>query len=631
MRRPNRDNVQGQNELRSDSGGVSSRAAKPYVGRRGLQKGDESLNPRLLSSPPASHSFRLTVVTKLHEQLVRLYREHKKETPGLTLSDQDLIRLALDEEEKVALENPIVYSNVVKLRIMALRRMSLDGWKLLVLVVVPTPAKDTASERTEPKTAPMFETGLTPAQELAILPRLRTDMARLIQHGYVTRAPKPAEIEEARKGVHAAQGWENCERCKARFQVFPGRREDGALTTGGCCSYHWGKPFVRRDEVRNRAEPAEKRYACCSEQVGLTTGCKKADGHVFRVSEVKRMASVLQFIETPPAADVPRDRAVCLDCEMCYTVHGMELVRMTVTAWPSGDVVFDVLVRPIGEILDLNTRFSGVTAQQMATARPYNLDDDGSGSGSGSGSSLRIVSSPAAARGLLLSYIGPETPIIGHALENDLGVLRLIHPYLVDTVVLFPHQLGLPYRNSLKNLARCHLDRAIQEEAARADPAKALGHDSKEDAVVAGELVRSKIARDWKRLEQDGWSFDGKGALTPPKVDHHGAVGSSARDASKSQSPRSTLQTPGSPDREKSRLAGLKWQEAIKASLSRSAEGTSSDVDQPGNNATNGHESEQAKEQTPNPLPKRKRNVLDESGDEAVPETETSGVLDKVH
>ena len=636
VRSQNRHNAHSQSKLRSDPGGVTPRAGKPFVERGGAQKGAESLNPRLLSSPPASHSFRLTVITKIHEQLVRLYSEHQKETPGLTLSDQDLIRLALDEEENVALENPIVYSNVVKLRIMALRRMSLDGWKTLVLVVVPTPAKETASEM---KTPSKFETGLTPAQELAMLPRLRADMTRLIEHGYVTRPPKPAEIEEARKGVQAAQGWEKCERCKSRFQVFPGRREDGALTTGGCCSYHWGKPFARRDEIRNRADPVEKRYSCCNEQVGLTTGCKKADGHVFRVSEVKRMASVLQFIETPPAADVPRDRAVCLDCEMCYTVHGMELVRMTVTAWPSGDVVFDVLVRPIGEILNLNTRFSGVTAQQMATARPYNLDD---ASGSGSGSSLQIVSSPAVARALLLSYIGPETPIIGHALENDLGVLRLIHPYLVDSVLLFPHQLGLPYRNSLKNLARCHLDREIQEDAARADPAKALGHDSKEDAVVAGELVRSKIARDWKRLEQEGWSFDGKGVLTQPKVDPNAAAGSSSSAASSSQSPRSALQTPESPEREKSRLAGLKFQEAIKANLSRSAAAAkANDANPPAKDATNVHELEQTpkqtQEQTPNTLPKRKSNVLDENSDEGIAktemetETETSDVLDKIH
>lgn len=47
---------------------------------------------------------------------------------------------------------------------------------------------------------------------------------------------------------------------------------------------------------------------------------------------------------------------------MAYTTMAMELVRVTVLD-EDDRLVFDLLVRPEGEIYDLNTRFSGITAR----------------------------------------------------------------------------------------------------------------------------------------------------------------------------------------------------------------------------------------------------------------------------
>jgi RNA exonuclease 1 len=55
-------------------------------------------------------------------------------------------------------------------------------------------------------------------------------------------------------------------------------------------------------------------------------------------------------------------------------------------------------------------------------------------------------------RQALDAFIGPQTVIIGHGVENDLMMLRMIHPRVVDTIVLFPHQFGLPYRRALRIL-----------------------------------------------------------------------------------------------------------------------------------------------------------------------------------
>ena len=443
----------------------------------------------------------------------------------MILSKQQLITLALDEEEKKAKTSGLVYQNVVKLRIMAFKKMSHHAWlneleslgwmkvpQGKVKANLPEKKKEGEEEEKKKEEEEDEQSKLSPRQELVILSRLRADPDKLAlaKHGYILKVPTPAEVAEAKAGVEAAHGWESCDRCQSRFQVFPGRREDGELASGGECRHHWGKPYRPSHESKSDG----RRYGCCHEDVGATLGCTKTARHVFKASDRKRMASVLQFVETPANADLPADRAVCVDCEMCYTVHGMELVRVTATSWPGGDEILDVLVRPMGEILDLNTNFSGITPRQLADARPYEeltMPTSTSPTGTnptnekdeedGPSVHLRIVSSPAAARDLLFKHIGPQTPLIGHALENDLAAMRIIHPYLVDSVLVFLHQHGLPYRYRLQMLVRKYLDKDIQMGGK-------VGHDSKEDARAAGDLIRYAVAREWRQLRGQGWSFD---------------------------------------------------------------------------------------------------------------------------
>ncbi len=44
-------------------------------------------------------------------------------------------------------------------------------------------------------------------------------------------------------------------------------------------------------------------------------------------------------------------------------------------------------------------------------------------------------------------------------------VLRLTHPMVVDTAALYPHPSGLPYKHSLKRLAKEYLHKDIQDNA----------------------------------------------------------------------------------------------------------------------------------------------------------------------
>ena len=71
---------------------------------------------------------------------------------------------------------------------------------------------------------------------------------------------------------------------------------------------------------------------------------------------------------------------------------------------------------------------------------------------------------------------------------------------IIDTVLLYPHPRGLPLRYGLKHLAKLYLDRDIQMGGNR-------GHDSKEDALATGDLVRFKVAEKAKILKRAGWTM----------------------------------------------------------------------------------------------------------------------------
>ena len=461
-----------------------------------------SLNPKMMQTPPAAHGVRLQLITLIHEQMVRLNNEVQDPLQNSPrLSPQELIIEALEEEEKIAKQNPAVYLNIIKLRITKLKKMKFAEWKeeRLKQIASRVPVELIAKTESAPRS---IETGLTCLQERELLSRLLAKQGDLARHGYVPHAPGNKEIAQARSGVEAAQGWEQCDRCKTRFQVFPGRREeDGAMTSGGTCTYHPAKP--RKPQAKDRADKGHKEaiYPCCNDTVGESAGCTQAPTHVFKISEPKRLALIMPFKETPPRSlSLGPNIAVCFDCEMGYTTLGLELIRLTATAWPNGEELLDVLVRPLGEILDLNSRFSGVWPKDYANALPYeHLSVDKENLSNHCEQQLHIVDSPSIARDLLFEHLTPETPLIGHALDNDLKAARIIHPSIVDTVLLYPHPRGLPVRFGLKVLTKKHLELDIQMGGDR-------GHDSKEDARAAGALVRLKVSEMWKIMKRDGWS-----------------------------------------------------------------------------------------------------------------------------
>ncbi|OCT48375.1 RNA exonuclease 3 [Cladophialophora carrionii] len=456
----------------------------------------ETLTPRNVIKAPAQLKTRLTVLQKLHEQMKaqnsKLATSDSKWKP-LVLDEQELITFALDEEEAATKLEGDIYRNAVSQTIMRIKKMTTEEWvKRVSEWTGVSPTAKVQQTRTNPS-ADLGSIGLSSLnQQIAVLRHLRTRLEGLEKYGYVTAQPSAMDIATAKAGVAAAKGYETCDRCGTRFQVFPGRDDRGRLTSGGKCRYHWARA--------NRQGRSEAVYPCCNKPEG-SEGCSEGETHVFGVKDPKRLASILQFEHTPDKPGVRPLQPVSFDCEMGYTTLGMEVIRVTAVSWPDGRLLLDAFVRTYGEILDLNTRFSGVTKEIYASAKPYQAPFV-------EGDELRRVDSPAAARQLLFDLISSETPLIGHAIENDLNVLRIIHPLVVDTVLLYPHPRGLPVRFGLKTLSQKYLSRGIQT-------AGEAGHDSKEDAVATGDLVIKKVAEQWKLMKLQGWRFV-EGILTDP-------------------------------------------------------------------------------------------------------------------
>lgn len=246
-----------------------------------------------------------------------------------------------------------------------------------------------------------------------------------------------------------------CERCKEPYAV---RSLDHNPAIANACTYHWGKPLPQTiGGERTRT------YTCCSTIAdGQAEGCTRGP-HVFYETESSLLHARYPFSETSPMTSSALDIAA-LDCEMVYTTGGFRIARVSVID-ESGESVFDEFVKMDDgvKVVDLNTRFSGIQSEEYAA---------------------RAVLPLKSIQRALARLIGADTILIGHALDNDLRALRLVHRRVVDTAALFPHRRGPPYRRALRDLTREFLSRSIQEGAG------SKGHSSVEDSVASLDLVK---------------------------------------------------------------------------------------------------------------------------------------------
>ncbi|XP_058978125.1 uncharacterized protein LOC101888243 isoform X2 [Musca domestica] len=259
-----------------------------------------------------------------------------------------------------------------------------------------------------------------------------------------------------------------CVRCSKMFEV----NSEGEYLTFEPCTYHWGKA----NNVYN-GKCYVNIYSCCQGEES-SEGCSQHPLHVWNGAVVGINGPYSDFVHTRPRSEKQKNRhpkIYAIDCEMSYTGLGLEVTKVTVVGY-DGSLVYEHFVRPQAEIIDYNTRFSGITEKDLSP------------------DSNNSIKTFAQVQQDLLKLFDADTILIGHGLDNDLRVLRLVHKTIVDTSLIFSHSTGYPYRRSLKNLTKSFLKRDIQ--------CSDSGHSSFEDSRACLELMLWKVRKDLRH-----WSY----------------------------------------------------------------------------------------------------------------------------
>ena len=192
-----------------------------------------------------------------------------------------------------------------------------------------------------------------------------------------------------------------------------------------------------------------------------TTDYGWVDSHVIRLED-----------GDVPEQDIKGDitvgrKVLAIDCEMVKTASNpLALARVSVVDW-NGTVVMDELVKPEEPIIDYVTFYSGITAEMMepVTTTIHDIQKR------------------------LLDIVTPQTILIGHSLESDLKALKFVHPFIIDTVLQYPHPRGPPLKSSLSFLAQKYLEKQMKRDKIKG------GHDSIEDARAALDLIKLKCRK----------------------------------------------------------------------------------------------------------------------------------------
>lgn len=259
----------------------------------------------------------------------------------------------------------------------------------------------------------------------------------------------------------------SCVRCSSHFSV----NESGSYHAKDRCFYHHGK--LHRIAENNKTFMV---FSCCNRPM-YDRGCQHNYHHVWSGLQDGLNGPLDGYVETvEPEEEADDDNygVFALDCEMCYTLNGLELTKVTIVN-SDGRLVYEKLVRPAAKIVDYNTRFSGITEKML---------------------SVRGVRTLEHVQADLLRLINARTILIGHAVHNDLRALKLLHRNVIDTSLVFPHHFGQPYRLSLRQIVKNYLHRDIQTGD--------QGHCSFEDSRACLEALLWNVRRNHVTLATTG-------------------------------------------------------------------------------------------------------------------------------
>ncbi|KAL8601520.1 hypothetical protein ACOMHN_000462 [Nucella lapillus] len=189
------------------------------------------------------------------------------------------------------------------------------------------------------------------------------------------------------------------------------------------------------------------------------------EGYPLPVDVKNNRYSDYVFSEDSYLPVTPSSPMFGVDCEMCQTAQDdFELTRVSVVN-EAKEVIYDELVKPYSPISNYLTPFSGMTAEKLSgvTKRLEDVHKD------------------------LKELLPPDAILCGQSLWNDLNALKMFHPYVIDTSIIFNQSGDKKVKCGLRKLAFNFLRRKIQDSN--------QGHCSIEDAKATIDLVKLKLSK----------------------------------------------------------------------------------------------------------------------------------------
>ena len=183
-----------------------------------------------------------------------------------------------------------------------------------------------------------------------------------------------------------------------------------------------------------------------------------------------------------------------MDCEMVGVTNpdgstSSVCARVVLIDW-KGRIVLDSYVQPSRPVTDYRTFVSGITAEQLEGAPSF--------------ASVRVR----------VQELVHNRILVGHGLENDLGALKMNHPWWMtrDTAYYQPFMREISHNKThvprkLKDLCRSKLNREIQilgkshcpAEDARAALDLYKSHRPRWEACLASHVQQLNAANSWKQ------------------------------------------------------------------------------------------------------------------------------------